>query len=233
MILQDRTIATKCGRTIFSRRFSSEKSPTITVTSFFSFFPSDHRPHRVCIIFTDFTRSRVLVSTVFTRFTVNPVVTGSSPCLSQKLFRAIVFRHCATFSIFSALCDFFRIFFAFKGSHLQIFLDILQQTKVPKSAKGLPFYVFWHYETVQNSHFSFFFWKLKKKIRNVFVSEGSPLQFIWYFATNWIFKKTEGSRFYRFKNCAFWASDFALTLDVPVLFVYLEVSAFIQKQLFL
>ena len=27
---------------------------------------------------------------------------------------------------------------------------------------GLPFYVFLHYETVQNSHFSFFFRKLKK-----------------------------------------------------------------------
>ena len=50
----------------------------------------------------------------FTRFTVNPAVTGSSPCFSQKRFRAfaeadetegsplpIFFRHCATFfSIF-------------------------------------------------------------------------------------------------------------------------------------
>ena len=37
---------------IFSRRFSSEKCPTLTVASFFFFFfSSDHRPHRVCTHF--------------------------------------------------------------------------------------------------------------------------------------------------------------------------------------
>ena len=37
---------------VFSRRFSSEKSPTITVASFFFFFfSSHHRPHRVCNTF--------------------------------------------------------------------------------------------------------------------------------------------------------------------------------------
>ena len=50
------------------------------------------------------------------------------------------------------------------------FFYILQQTKVPKSPKGLPFHVFRHYETVQNSHFRFFF----SKINEFFVSKGSP-----------------------------------------------------------
>ena len=36
---------------VFSRRFSSEKCPTLTVASFFSFFSSDHRPHRVSTTF--------------------------------------------------------------------------------------------------------------------------------------------------------------------------------------
>ena len=36
---------------VCSPRFSSEKSPTITMTSFFCFFSSDHRPHRVCTTF--------------------------------------------------------------------------------------------------------------------------------------------------------------------------------------
>ena len=40
------------------------------------------------------------------------------------------------FQCFSALCDFFRNFFASKGSP---FFDILQQTEVPKSPKGPPF----------------------------------------------------------------------------------------------
>ena len=53
------------------------------------FFSSDHRPHRVCTTFYRLhSRSHVLVST---RFTVNPAVTGSSPCFSQKFFRAIFF----------------------------------------------------------------------------------------------------------------------------------------------
>ena len=119
---------------IFSRRFSREKCPTLTVASFFSCFSSDHRPHRVCTTFYRLhSRSHVLVST---RFTVNPAVTRSSPCFSQKLFRAIFFgtvrlnffRNCATF---------FRNFFVSKGSPLNFF-DILQQTGISKSRKGPP-----------------------------------------------------------------------------------------------
>ena len=67
-------------------------------------------------------------------------------------------------SFFSALCDFFFEFFLPSKDPPSSF-DILQQTKVPKSPKGLLFYVFRHYETVQNSHFSFFFRKLKKTLK--------------------------------------------------------------------
>ena len=117
----------------------------------------------------------------FTRFTVNPAVTGSSPCFSQKLFRAfakaeetegsplsIFFRHSVTFSIS----------FCLQRVPPSSVFDILQQTKVPKSPKGLPFYVFRHYETVQNSNFSFFFRKLKnsnlKKNRKFLCPKGPP-----------------------------------------------------------
>ena len=101
--------------------------PTLTVASFFLFFSSDHRPHRVCTTFYRLhSRSHVLVST---RFTVNPAVTGSSPCFSQKLFRAI----------FLALCDFFsKIFLSPKGPPFKFF-DILQQTGFSESRKGPPF----------------------------------------------------------------------------------------------
>ena len=112
-------------------------------------------------LFTDFTRSRVLVSTVFTRFTVNPAVTGSYPCFSQKLFRAFFFD---TVRLFQFFFDTVRLFdfFTFKGP-FKFFFDILQQSKVPKSPKGLPFYVFRHYETVQNS----------RRLWIFFLSEGS------------------------------------------------------------
>ena len=119
---------------IFSRRFSREKCPILAVASFF--FSSDHRPHRVCTTFYRLhCRSHVLVST---RFTVHPAVTGSSPCFSQKLFRAIFFGTVRLFQFFSVLCDFFSNFFVSKGSSLNFF-DILQQTGFSKSPKGPPF----------------------------------------------------------------------------------------------
>ena len=49
----------------FSRRFSSEKSPTITVTSFFPFFRQTTDLIVFVPLFTDFTRSRVLVSSLY------------------------------------------------------------------------------------------------------------------------------------------------------------------------
>ena len=121
-----------------------------------------------------------LVSTVFTRFTL-------SPCFSQKLFEII----------FSVRLNFFRrsatFFELFKPSNGPIFsfFDFLQQTKVPKSPKGLHFFVFWHYEYIQHSHFSLCFENFKKD--DFVVSKGSP--FIFALATNWIFKKLEWSPF--------------------------------------
>ena len=65
------------------------------------------------------------------------------------------------FQFFSALCDF-RIFLHSKGPTFKFFW-YFAANKVSNSPKGLPFYVFRHYETIRNSHFSFF--SKVKKIR--------------------------------------------------------------------
>ena len=57
---------------------------------------------------------------------------------------------------FGTVLLFFRFFFVSKGSPFKLF-DILQQTKVSESPKGLPFYVSRFYETVKNFSFLFFF----------------------------------------------------------------------------
>ena len=102
---------------------------------------------------------------------------------------------------FSALCDFFSIFFAFKGSHLQVFFDILQQTKVPKSPKGLPFYVFRHYETV----FSFSVFEKLKKIEIFLSPKGPPVPPSIYliFWNKLDFQKTRRVPLYRLKTALF------------------------------
>ena len=56
-----------------------------------------------------------LFSTDFIRFTVNPAVTGSSPCFNQKLFRAFAKADetewsVPSFNFFSTLCDFSKFF---------------------------------------------------------------------------------------------------------------------------
>ena len=103
-------------RFVFSRRFSGEKSPTITV-DFFFFFRQTTDLIVYVPLFIDFTRSLVLVSTVFTRFTVNPAVTGSSPCFSQKLFRATFFGTVRLFQFFFRHCaTLFRFFLPSKGT---------------------------------------------------------------------------------------------------------------------
>ena len=113
-------------------------------------------------LFTDFTRSRVVVSTVFTQFTVNPVITGSSPCFSQKLFQAIFFRHCATFSIF----------FCLQKVPPSSFFDILQQLKCQKAQRVSPFM---HFGTMRLFKiFIFRFFSKIEKNRNFFVSKGPP-----------------------------------------------------------
>ena len=106
--------------------------------------------------------------------------------LARNFFEQFFSALCDFFIFFSALCYFFRFFFVFKGSHLQGFFDILQQTKVPKSPKGLPFYVFRHYETVQNSHFCFFSEIEKNRF---FVSKGPPTIYL-IFCNKLDFQKT-------------------------------------------
>ena len=119
-----------------------EKSPTITVASFFFFFFRQT---------TDLIAYVPLFSTDFTRFTVNQAVKGSSPCFGHKLFRPFAkadeTEETITLPFFSALCNFFSNFFAFNFFCIQyrVFCDILQQTKVPKS----PLYgLFYRIQTV-------------------------------------------------------------------------------------
>ena len=166
---------------VFTPRFSGGKSPTITMTSFFfSFFCQTTDLIVYIPRFTDFTRSCVLVTTVFTPFTVNPVVKNSSPCFNQKLFqqffpalRRSIFFRIAVLNFFRH-CAPFLYFFCLQRVLHSSFVDILQQTKVPKNQNGLPFHVFWHYETVQHSHFSFCFENLKK-FQNLFCLQRIPL----------------------------------------------------------
>ena len=90
-----------------------------------------------------------LFSTDFNQFTGNPAVMGSSPCFDQKLFRAFAKAdktEGSPLSLFSALCDFFSEFFLLQRVPFDIF-DLLQQTRVSKSPKGFPLYIFRHYET--------------------------------------------------------------------------------------
>ena len=96
-----------------------------------------------------------LLSADFSRFTVNPAVTGSSPRFSQKLFRAFAKPDETEGSpFFGTVRLFFPNFFCLHRVPPSKFFDILQQTKVPKSPKGLPFYICRHYETVSKFSFS-------------------------------------------------------------------------------
>ena len=174
---------------IFSRRFSSEK---IRLLQWLVFFRQT----------TDLIVYVPLFSTDFTRFTVNPATTGSSPCFSQKLFRAFAKADETEgfpLSIFSALCDFFL---PSKGLTFKFFFDILQQTKVPKSPKGLPFQVFRHYETVQNSHFSFLLSKIPKN--RYFLSPKGPPSILLIFRDKLEFQKARMLPLLQFqKLCVF------------------------------
>ena len=92
--------------------------------------------------------------------------------LARNFFEQLSSALCEFFNFFSVLCDFFSNFFRLQRVPPSSFFDILQQTKVVKSSKGLPFHVFRHFENVQNSHVSFFFANLKKN-SNFFVSKGA------------------------------------------------------------
>ena len=96
--------------------------------------------------------------------------------------------------------DFFRhyaTFLNFFGFHQRVstpLVSIFCNTMGVKNPKGSPFYIFRHCDTVQKSHFQFFFRKFLK------ISPGSPFNFFSYFATNWSFTKPKGSPFYNFES---------------------------------
>ena len=56
-----------------------------------------------------------------------------------------------------------------------ICFDILQHNGCQKIANGPPFYIFWHCDTVQKSHFKNFFGKF------FHVPKGSPFNFVFHF----------------------------------------------------
>ena len=146
------------------------------MASFFPFFSSDHRPHRVCTTFYRLhSRSHVLVST---RFTVNPAVTGSSPCFSQKLSSNFFSALCDSFNVFSALCDFFSKFFCRQRIPSSSFLIFRSKLKFQKAQRVSPFQFFGTMRLFQKSHFSFFFSKIfPKKIIFFKCLQRVPLNF--------------------------------------------------------
>ena len=144
-------------------------------------------------LFTGFTRSRVLVSTVFVRFTVNPAVTASSPCFSQKLFRAI-FRHCVTF---------FRFFLPSKGPTVKFFWIFCSKLRCQKAQRVSPFkYYFGSIRLFEILIFRFFR-KLKKKFEIFWSPKGPPFNLFDILQQTGFSKSPKCPPFYRFKNCAF------------------------------
>ena len=91
-----------------------------------------------------------------------------APCAffgTMRLFKILNFR----FFSRKFINFFYKIFECLQRVPPSFFLKILQLDGCWKSPKG-PFYIFWHYETVQNSHFSFFFqkfWNFFLKFFNV------------------------------------------------------------------
>ena len=77
--------------------------------------------------------------------------------------------------------------------HPFICFDILQHNGCRKIAKGTPFYIFRHCDTVQKSHF-------KNISGNFFKSpKGPPSIFFSFFAASWSFTKPEGSPLFNFE----------------------------------
>ena len=63
-----------------------------------------------------------------------------------------------------------------------------------------PFYIFWHYETVRNSHFSF----LPENFS--MVSKGPP-SILKIFSINLDFQKAQSVTFYNFRHCEIFQND--------------------------
>ena len=149
-------------------------SPTITVTSSFSFFFV--RPQNVCVVDTFYrtTKSTAPASGIISELLqrVPPFVysifnvrykTGRNYRVPPLNF----FRHCA---------NFFSNFLLSPNGPPFKFFDILQQTEVSKSPRGPPFPVFWHCETFKILIFRFFKNFFQKLFKFFFVAKGSPLQ---------------------------------------------------------
>ena len=155
----------------FSRRFSSEKSPTIAVASFFSFFFFVRLfTHRVCTTFLWTIHFYQKYSVLDFERIQRPLPWNAKP---RRVFLPIFWRYETFPAPFSDFLRHFSNFFkVFKGSPL-LFFGVLQLNGCWKSLKG-PFYIFRHYETVKNSHFSFLLESFKKFFENFFMSQKSP-----------------------------------------------------------
>ena len=161
-------------------------SPTITVASFFYFF-FFVRPQNVCVVDTFYrttkstepaggTTSELLQRVppfVYSIFNVR-YKTGRDYRVPPLNF----FRHCATF---------FSNFLLWPNGPSFKFFWYFAANRSFKKPKGSPLSSFRHCETV--SKFSFFIFSkvFSKKIPDFFI-----VQFFWYFATDWIFKKLKG-----------------------------------------
>ena len=80
---------------------------------------------------------------------------------------------------------FFEVFWIAPEGPPFICFDILQHNGCQKIAKGPPFYIFRHCDTVQKSHFKKFFGKF------FHVPKGSPLHFFFIFCSQLEFHKAQ------------------------------------------
>ena len=90
--------------------------------------------------------------------------------------------------------DFFgimRLFELHQRVPLRLFRYFATQW-MSKNPKGSPFYIFWHCDTVQKSHFKFF-----PEISKI--SQGSPLHFFFIFCNRLKFNKIQRVTFYNFE----------------------------------
>ena len=87
----------------------------------------------------------------------------------------------------------FETFWIAPKGHPFICFDILQHNGCRKIAKGPPFYIFRHSDTVQKSHFKKIFGEIFSCLQRV------PFNFFSFFAASWSFTKPEGSPLFNFE----------------------------------
>ena len=106
------------------------------------------------------------------------------------------------FQFFSALWTFFYFFvLSSKGPTFKFFLIICSKVKCQKAQRVSPFKYFGTVRLFKTFIFVLLFENLFKIFEFFFVSEGSPLQFFWYFK-KLDFQNAERVPFYSFKNFA-------------------------------